>query len=75
LLTYWKCLVTTHDDIEINSLLINTREHICHQMVYINEARGEHFGHEFSSSWSAAVTDTQPPIIHLISSILVFQKA
>lgn len=73
LLTYWKYLVMTRDD--INNLLINTSEHICNQMVYINEACGEHFVHEFSSSWSGAITDIKPPVIHLMSSVVVFQKA
>lgn len=71
----FKCLVTTQDDIKINNLLINTREHICNQMVYINEAYGEHFVHEFSSSWSGAITHIKPPVIHLRSPVLVFQKA
>ena len=73
LVTYWKCLVTTHDD--INNLLINTREHICNQMVYINEACGEHFVRKFSSSWNGTITDIKPPVIHLMSSVVVFQKA
>lgn len=50
----------THDGIKTNNILINTREHICNQMVYINEACGEHFVHEFSSSWSGAITDIKP---------------
>lgn len=74
-LTYLKCLVIIHDAIKINNLLINTREHICNQMVYINEACGEHFVHEFSSSWSGAITDIKPPVIHLMNSVVVFQKA
>lgn len=51
----WNALWQHIDIVKINDVLINTREHICNQIVYISEACGEHFVHEFSSSWSSAI--------------------